>query len=218
MTNENSSATLRPMSCELGNLSRPDGSSTFFQGDTCILSAVYGPCEVRMNKELLDRATVDIVYKPKSGLPSCSDKATEKYIRSTCETALLSTLHPRSSLNITVQEVQDSGSFLAVGINSCCLALLDASVSMKCTVAAVNCCISSDEAIILDPTKKQEEESSSVLTFVFESRDKNIVTVAARGKYSREQFQKCLVTCREASAMVFDFYRDTVERKLSKTV
>jgi exosome complex component RRP46 len=210
--------TMRPITCEQGHLSRPDGSATMYQGDTCVMAAVYGPAEVRVNKEQLDRATVEVVYKPKSGLPGCSDKAAEKYIRNTCETVLLSTLHPRSSINITVQEIQDSGSFLAVCINSCCLALLDASISMTCTVAAVNCCIDSNEKIILDPTKKQEDESKSVITFVFECRDKNIVTVAAQGKYSREQFQKCLITCKEASDIVFDFYRDTVKRKLSKTV
>lgn len=207
---------LRPMTCETGHLSRPDGSTTMFQGDTCVMTAVYGPGEVRMNKEQLDRATVDVVYKPKSGLPGCADKSREKIIRNTCETVLLAGLHPRSSINVVVQQVQDSGSFLATCINSCCLALLNSSVGMKCTMAAVNCCIDSDDTIIVDCTKRQEEGAKSILTFVFDSKERNIVTAIAHGKYTREQFQKCLITCREASESVFNFYRDTIKRKLSK--
>lgn len=210
--------SLRPLTCEMGQLSRPDGSATTYQGDTCVIVSVYGPGEVRMNKEQLDRATIDVVYKPKSGLPACVDKGREKIIRNTCESVILASLHPRSSLNITVQEIQDSGSFLAACINSCCLALLDASVSMKCTMAAVNCCIDTNNEIILDPTKHQEEVAKSTLTFVFDSKDRNIVSILAEGKYTREQFQKCLVVCKEASESVFSFYRDSIKRKLSKTV
>ena len=34
---------LRALHCELGTLSRPDGSASISQGDTCVMSAVYGP-------------------------------------------------------------------------------------------------------------------------------------------------------------------------------
>ncbi|XP_045214083.1 exosome complex component RRP46-like isoform X2 [Mercenaria mercenaria] len=210
--------TLRPLTCEMGQLSRPDGSATTFQGDTCVTVSVYGPGEVRINKEQLDRATIDVVYKPKSGLPACADKAREKVIRHTCESVLLANLHPRSSINVTVQEVQDSGSFLATCVNSCCLALLDASISMKCTMAAVGCCIDFENEIILDPTKQQEERSKATMTFVFDSKDLKLLTVVAEGKYTREQFQRCLIVCKEASESVFSFFRDSVKRKLSKTV
>ena len=33
------------------------------------LAAVYGPVEVKMNKEIIDRATVECNYRVKSGLP-----------------------------------------------------------------------------------------------------------------------------------------------------
>lgn len=208
---------LRSMVCEMGQLSRPDGSASVFHGETSVVTSVYGPVEVRMAKEQIDRATVEVVYKPKSGLPSCAEKSLENIICNSCENILLSSLHPRSSINITVQEVQDSGSFVACCINCCCLALLDAGVSMKYTMAAVNCCIDFEGNILIDPTKKQEEQSHSTLTFVFDSKDKNVLTVKAQGKYSREQFQKCLVLCRDACESVFKFFRETMEKKLSKT-
>ncbi|KAL4240847.1 Exosome component 5 [Mactra antiquata] len=208
---------LRLMVCEMAHLSRPDGSATTFQGDTCVMTSVYGPTEVRMAKEQIDRTTVEVVYKPKSGLPSCAEKSLENIICNTCENILLGNAHPRSAINITVQEVQDSGSFTACCINCCCLALLDAGIGMKCTMAAVNCCIDNEENIIVDPTRKEEEQSQAVLTFAFDSKDKNIITVITKGKYSQQQFQKCLVLCRDASDSVFKFYRETMEKKLSKT-
>lgn len=171
-----------------------------------------------MNKEQLDKATVEVVYKPKSGLPGCADKSRERIIRNTCETVLIASLHPRSSISITVQELQDSGSFLATCINSACLSLLDASVSMKCLVGGVHCCIDEKGDIILDPTSKQEEGSVANLTFAFDSRDKHIITVAANGKFSKEQFEKCLILCREASSRVFAFFKETVQKKMSKSV
>ena len=209
---------LRPLNCELGSLTRPDGSAVLSQGDTCIISAVYGPGEVRMNREQLDKATVEVVYKPKSGLPGCVDKSRERILRNTCETVLIASLHPRSSINITVQELQDSGSFLATCLNSACLALLDASVSMKCLVGAVHCCINDNGEIILDPTCKEEADSVANMTFAFDSRDKNVITVVANGKFSKDQFEKCLVTCREASSAVFAFFKESVEKKMSKSV
>ncbi|OWF52673.1 exosome complex component RRP46-like isoform X2 [Mizuhopecten yessoensis] len=207
---------LRHMMCEFGQLSRPDGDVTVFQGDTSVTTAVYGPGEVRMNKEILNKATVETVFKPKSGLPGCAEKMFERTLRNTCETFLLAALHPRSSISIIVQEIQDSGSFLSCCVNSCCLALLDASVAMKFLVAAVTCAIDSEECIILDPTVKQEKDSCAVLTFVFENKDDSILAVYTTGSYTVQQFQQCSQTCGEASKAVFDFYRTSIEKKLSK--
>lgn len=39
------------------------------QGSTEALAAVYGPSEVRMNKEIIDKATIECNFRPKSGLP-----------------------------------------------------------------------------------------------------------------------------------------------------
>ena len=213
-----STLKLRKLKCELGQLTRPDGSSTYCQGDTCVMTSVYGPAEVKIARELIDQATVDVVFKPKSGLPGCADKFREITIANTCETILLAALHPRSSINLTVQEVQNSGSFLAACVNSCCLALLDASVSMKETMAAVSCCINQEGNIVLDPTVKDEEESRACLTFVFDSINKDVISTSSHGKFSADEFQSCLVTCRKACTMVFSFYRETMERKLSKAI
>ena len=209
---------LRPMTCLLGQLSRPDGDVTLTMGDTCATVSVYGPGEVKMNKELLDKATIEVIYRPKSGLPGCAEKFVERIIRNTCETSILAQLHPRSIVSITVQEIQNSGAYLACCINAACLALLDASVSMKFLMAAVSCIIDEDGQVILDPSRKQENSAAASLTFVFENHDNGVITVSAKGIYSVEQFNTCQSLCKEAAFHVFEFYRESVKKKLCKAL
>lgn len=40
------------------------------EGDTSVLAAVYGPAEVKVSKEIYDRATLEVLIQPKVGLPS----------------------------------------------------------------------------------------------------------------------------------------------------
>ena len=52
---------LRPLACELSLLSRADGSASFCFGDeTFVIACVYGPTDVRISKERVDRATVEV--------------------------------------------------------------------------------------------------------------------------------------------------------------
>lgn len=40
------------------------------EGDTSVLAGVYGPAEVKVSKEIYDRATLEVLVQPKVGLPS----------------------------------------------------------------------------------------------------------------------------------------------------
>lgn len=41
-----------------------------FEGDTSVMAGVYGPAEVKVSKEIYDRATLEVLIQPKVGLPS----------------------------------------------------------------------------------------------------------------------------------------------------
>ena len=213
---EKTNVQLREMTSELSLLSRPDGSAMLNQGDSAILVAVYGPAEVKVMKELIDRATVEVVYKPKVGLPGCAEKLQERLVRNSCEAVILSTLHPRTSISIIVQEMQNSGSLMSCCVNASCLALLDAGVPMNSTVAAIHCIIDSKNNIILDPTLKQEKLAVASLTFAFESKDKDVVLAKGTGEFSNEQYHRCLLACQTAASDVFTMYRNAIKKKLSK--
>lgn len=40
-----------------------------FSGNTVVMSAVYGPSEVRMQRLQVDQAYVETVFRPKTGVP-----------------------------------------------------------------------------------------------------------------------------------------------------
>ncbi|XP_072030917.1 exosome complex component RRP46-like isoform X2 [Amphiura filiformis] len=211
------SPELRPVACEQSFLSRPDGSATFTQGDTSVMAAVYGPADVNQRKEILDKATVEVVLKNKVGFAAVKEKAQERLIRNSCATVILTGLHPRTSVTIVLQIIQDSGSLLSCCINAACLALLDAGVPMKCLMASVTCVLDKDGDLFLDPTEKQAKVAQCMYTFAFESQEKKIITSTMKGTCTTEQYQSCLAACQTASQEIFNFYRTSAEKKLSKS-
>ncbi|GCB59932.1 exosome complex component RRP46-like isoform X4 [Scyliorhinus torazame] len=207
---------LRPFCCEHSLLSRPDGSACFTQGDTTVLAAVYGPAEVKVSKEIFDKATLDVLLKPKVGLPSVAEKSKEQMIRNTCEATILTALHPRSSITIVLQVIHDSGSLLSCCLNAACMALMDAGLPMRSVFCGVTCVIDSNGEILLDPTTKIEKEAAAVLTFSIDSVEKQLLMSSTKGAYSVEELQQCVAMCQKAAEKIFQFYRDSVSRTYSK--
>ncbi|KAK6638926.1 hypothetical protein RUM43_007196 [Polyplax serrata] len=203
---------MRNMNCELGPLSRPDGSALFTLGESMTLSAVYGPCEVKPQKLLTENATVEVSYKPKTGLSSVTDKLKEATLTNICKTAILSSQHPRTSISVIVQEMQDSGGLLACSINCACLALMNAGIPLKYLFAAVSCMITHDNEIILDPDSKQLKESKASFTIVFDSIDKNVLSSESSGTFTKCEMDAVTSTCCSASTKMFQFYRDIVKK------
>ncbi|XKL60752.1 hypothetical protein PGB90_007809 [Kerria lacca] len=125
------------LKCELNTLSRADGSSILCQNNTVMAAAVYGPVEVKQHKMLIDKAYIEIVFRPKCGLSQIGDRLLESIIGKICENAILSTFYPRTAIYIIVQEMQNSGAALACSINAACLALIHAGIGMNFLFAAV---------------------------------------------------------------------------------
>jgi exosome complex component RRP46 len=84
------------------------------------------------------------------------EKSMEAHLRGILDGVILTNLHPRTSINVNIQEVQNYGSvsvfllkllkktislslfkYISCALNSCCLALLDASIPLKYTFASV---------------------------------------------------------------------------------
>ncbi|XP_043918676.1 exosome complex component RRP46 isoform X1 [Protopterus annectens] len=208
---------LRPFGCEQNLLSRPDGSASFFQGDTTVLAAVYGPADVKVSKEIFDKATVEVILKPKVGLSGVAEKAKEQMIKNTCESVILTALHPRTSITVVLQVIHDAGSLLSCCLNASFVAMMDAGLPMKSSFCGLTCVIGTDGNIVLDPTAKQEKESRAVLIFGIESTEKKVLLLTTKGSCSVEELQRCLAICQKASEKIFQFYRDSLRRKFSKS-
>ncbi|XP_048836041.1 exosome complex component RRP46 [Brienomyrus brachyistius] len=209
---------LRKFGCEQSLLSRPDGSSSFVQGDTSVLAGVYGPAEVKISKEIYDRATLEVMIQPKVGLSGVRERAQEHCVRQTCEAALMSTLHPRSSLSLILQIVHDDGSLLSCCLNAACMALMDAGLPMSCLFCGVTCAIDQDDHIVTDPTSQQEKESRALMTFAIDSAERKVMMSSTRGSFSVNELQQCVALSQRASEEIFQFYRDSVRRRYSKTL
>ncbi|XP_057567189.1 exosome complex component RRP46 isoform X1 [Hippopotamus amphibius kiboko] len=217
--------SLRHFACEQNLLSRPDGSASFLQagrrylhfGDTSVLAGVYGPAEVKVSKEIFNKATLEVILRPKIGLPGVAEKSRERLIRNTCEAVVLGALHPRTSITVVLQVVSDAGSLLACCLNAACMALVDAGVPMRALFCGVTCALDSDGTLMLDPTAKQEKEARAVLTFALDSVERKLLTSTTKGLYSDAELQQCLAAAQAASQHVFRFYRESLQRRYSKS-
>uniref|UniRef100_T1JNA3 Uncharacterized protein n=1 Tax=Strigamia maritima TaxID=126957 RepID=T1JNA3_STRMM len=207
--------SLRPYVCELSNLSRPDGSVAFCHGDTAVQAAVYGPSEVKIQKEIVDKAHIEVIYKPKVGLPGTAEKLRENTIKNICESAIWTALYPRTSITIIIQELEDRGGLLSCAINTACSVLIDSGIEMKYLFSSVTCAVLNDD-IILHPSLKQEKEADAVFTVTFDSQCGQILAINSNGLLNATQIQACTNNCRKENEEILKFYRQTVDRRYSK--
>lgn len=112
---------LRQMSIEHSPLNRADGSARFSQGNTVVLCSVTGPAEVKPRNELMDRAFVEVVFKPATGFPATKEKLLEHFLTQTLSAIILTTLHPRSVITVVIQVVNDDGAVSPPASFSFCL-------------------------------------------------------------------------------------------------
>ena len=159
--------SLRPMTCDQGELRRAAGSARFSHADTAVLAAVFGPTGAQKRQEIVNRACIEVVYKPLSSAPGAAEKEKESVLRQLVEAAVMTHLHPRCVIQVVVQELNDDGSMLAVAINAVMVALLDAGVPLRHTFLAASVATRLDGTVLLDPTKADEEVCKSACTFTY---------------------------------------------------
>ncbi|NWU99736.1 EXOS5 protein, partial [Upupa epops] len=185
-------------------------------GDTSVLVGLYGPAEARGSRELPDRAALEVLLRPKVGLPGVVDRSREQLLRQTCDAVLLGGLHPRTAITLVLQVLSDAGSLLSCCLNAACLGLLDAGLPLSSLFCGVTCALSPCGTIILDPTSRQEQEARAVLTFAIASLDRKVLAATTKGICSVEEMQQCLAAAQRAAGTIFRFYRDSVRRRYSK--
>ncbi|MEE6491290.1 hypothetical protein FKM82_016164 [Ascaphus truei] len=106
---------------------------------------------------------------------------------------------------------------LSCCLNAACMSLMDAGLPMKSLFCGVTCVLDCDGHLTLDPTAKQEKESRALLTFALESVEKKVLMMSTRGAYSNTELQQSIAAAQNASHKLFQFYRDSVRRKYSKS-
>nr|CAB3244003.1 exosome complex component RRP46 [Phallusia mammillata] len=224
-------STLSEMKCKQNVLKSTDGSVEFSQGDTVVLVGAYGPADCKESKQDVKEAIVEVNFRPKIGIPGIAEKYLEQFVKGVCESCIQRSLHPRTTFSIIVQVIQDRGSLLSCAINGTSMALQDAGISMKFMPVAVTValkhkeevsmetdCGTEDYDVIFSPSLEEEEKAFANLTLVFDSVKSELVSTYASGPMTSFQYQQCLMSAKNVSKSIVQFFRDSVSKKLAADV
>ncbi|WVZ05045.1 hypothetical protein V8G54_018391 [Vigna mungo] len=176
---------LRPLACSCSVLHRAHGSSSWAQGETKVLAAVYGPKAGTKKNENPEKASIEVIWKPKTGQIGKVEKEYEMILKKTLESICIRTIYPNTTTSVIVQAsfvlsignvacyvLNDDGAvsylkLLPCAINAACAALVDAGIPLKHLAVAICCSVTDSGSILLDPTKDEEEKLKARANLVF---------------------------------------------------
>ncbi|TKY65472.1 Exosome complex exonuclease RRP46-like [Spatholobus suberectus] len=221
---------LRPLACSSSILHRAHGSASWAQGETKVLAAVYGPKAGTKKNENPEKASIEVIWKPKTGQIGKVEKEYEMILKRTMESICIRTIYPNTTTSVIVQVVHDDGALLPCAINAACAALVDAGIPLKHLAVAICCSVTDSGCTILDPTKDEEEKMKAFAYLVFpnaiisvlperslqvgsEPMAHGIMTSVTQGAMSVDDYLHCLERGRAASARVSEFLRKNIGPK-----
>ena len=243
--------TLRPLSCELSCLHRADGSALWKSGSTHVMAAVYGPIAPQhMSREQASGAIVSVLIKSGKNTNSSnsgsntgtSQGATSLLVEqewialltNVLSSAIDTSQHPRTVIEIVLQIIQDDGSVLGCLCHAAVAALMDAGVELLYLPVATTCLVmtmtenSTNGKHMLDPTLAEEEqENAAQIVLVTDpnsnqkgqkQQDSQILACHTIGSNtaSIEQLLSCIPLAARASPAVTAFWRLAVEQKVTR--
>ncbi|XP_055948013.1 exosome complex component RRP46-like [Argiope bruennichi] len=200
---------------EFKNLSRSDGSAIVSTGETAVQASVYGPFEIKVSKELCDKAVVEVSFISKVHSIDINERFIEYFIRNAVESVIITSMHPRTSISITIQEITNSGNLLACCVNAACLALLDAGIPMRGLVAATSIAFV-DDKLVQFPSAKEIKNAQRISTVCLESSGQNIVGIKNSSFISSDELKKTIEVARKSCEDLFQFYRNACSKKYKK--
>ncbi|KXZ49109.1 hypothetical protein GPECTOR_23g4 [Gonium pectorale] len=213
--------------CERSVLDRADGSAKWSQEGSSVLAAVYGPRQAKVQKEDAERAIVEVVYKPRAGLQSNEDRSLEMEIRGVLEGVIPLGMHPRTSIMVVLQVLQEDGSVLPCALNAACAALVDAGVPMSSMYASVACALTADERLLLDPDAAEEQAAKARFCFTFPHHfdlvkaaegeavvSEGVLGSRSFGSFSTEHLLEAFQVCRLGCERVAQFARLSLTKSL----
>ncbi|GAB4837239.1 exosome non-catalytic core subunit rrp46 [Ancistrocladus abbreviatus] len=105
---------LRPIACSRNVLNRAHGSASWTQGDTKVLVAVYGPKAGSKKNENPEKASIEVIWKPKTGQIGILEKEYEMILKRTLQSICILNMNPNTTTSVIVQVVNDDGLFCHV--------------------------------------------------------------------------------------------------------
>eukprot|EP00933_Yihiella_yeosuensis_P071547 TRINITY_DN79754_c0_g1_i1.p1 TRINITY_DN79754_c0_g1~~TRINITY_DN79754_c0_g1_i1.p1 ORF type:complete len:233 (+),score=42.82 TRINITY_DN79754_c0_g1_i1:78-776(+) len=213
---------MRPPAVEIRPLLRSDGSARFKFGNTVVVAAVFGPREPKSRaKEAFDRATLEVIVRPRVGIPGAAERELEGMLAQQLEYVVIATEYPRTQISLVLQLSSCDGSVFAAAGNAAFLALLDAGVAMR--ASALSVCVGirlSDEpsenpTLLLDPTEAEEREADAVVTMSVDSSRAQIVSSLSRGAaLDAVTWASCISAGSKSCKVLEAFIRMSLQKRL----
>ncbi|KAJ0970787.1 hypothetical protein J5N97_018746 [Dioscorea zingiberensis] len=201
---------MRPLACSRNILNRAHGSSRWSQGNTIVLAAVYGPKAGTRKGENPEVASIEVIWKPKTGQIGKQEKEYEIILKRTLRSICLLTIHPNTTTSIILQVVGDDGALLPCAINASCAALVDAGIPLKHLAVAICCGLTETGSLILDPTKIEEQKLQAFACLVFPNSPISVIPKVSSS--AEEPFEHGIITSVTHGAMPVHDYFNCLER------
>ncbi|KAK0409965.1 hypothetical protein QR680_004868 [Steinernema hermaphroditum] len=193
-----------------------DGSVYWEQGNTKVLCAVYGPHEPRQRgRTLEDRSFVNCLFstalfsgteqrKRQRGDRRSHDN--ERLIENAMESVIVTTLYPRSQIDIYLEILTMDGSTLATCFNAAALAVADAGIALKGMPAAVCVGFSEDQGCI-DLCGREENANSPRLTIGALVESESMVLMNLENCMHQDNIEKMLDSAMHGAVQISGLMR-----------
>ena len=210
---------LRPLSTEPAALCRADGSARYGHDRTQVICSVYGPCEAKRARERPDGAAIEVIVRPRAGMPGPVEREMEQLLAQTLAHLIITAALPRAAISVVVQVLADEGSLLAAAIGGVCVALMHSGVPLRGVLGACTVAILPDGGALLDPCAEEEREATAVATLAYLMREgadgspsRQMLLSHMRGTTTQAEYGLCAQAAEQAVSCVADFYRTAFER------
>lgn len=201
---------IRPMTVEMGVLTRADGSCYLEWGNNKVLAAVYGPRELHPRR--LQRPSEALVrYRYNMAAfsvedrirPGPSRRSTEisKVSGEAFEPVVMKQYYPSAVIDVFTEVLQADAGTRTAAINAATLALVDAGIPMKGLVAA--CAVGKvDGQLVIDLNKPEDNYGDADLPIAM-TEDGDITLLQMDGHLTVEEINKAIEMVRKGCEQIF---------------
>ncbi|WP_445475991.1 exosome complex exonuclease Rrp41 [Methanococcoides methylutens] len=201
---------IRPMTVEMGVLSRADGSCYLEWGNNKVIAAVYGPRELHPRRlqrpgEALVRyrynmAAFSVEDRIRPG-PSRRSTEISKVSGEAFEPVVMKQYYPSAVIDVFAEVLQADAGTRTAAINAATLALVDAGIPMKGLVAA--CAVGKvDGQLVIDLNKPEDNYGDADLPIAM-TEDGDITLLQMDGNLTAEEITKGIEMVRVGCEQIF---------------
>ncbi|AKB84816.1 exosome complex exonuclease Rrp41 [Methanococcoides methylutens] len=211
---------IRPMTVEMGVLSRADGSCYLEWGNNKVLAAVYGPRELHPRRlqrpgEALVRyrynmAAFSVEDRIRPG-PSRRSTEISKVSGEAFEPVVMTQYYPSAVIDVFAEVLQADAGTRTAAINAATLALVDAGIPMKGLVAA--CAVGKvDGQLVLDLNKPEDNYGDADLPIAM-TEDGDITLLQMDGNLTVDEINRGIEMVKKGCEQIFEIQKAALMSK-----